>query len=54
MSGFTGDPIGYFSAPLKQMAGNVLDSSYSHDYENKLTWIDLSPIESMVNVVYIL
>jgi vacuolar protein sorting-associated protein 13A/C len=51
-SGLTGNPIGYFSAPLKQMAGNIQDGSHSHDYVNKLTSIDLSSTESMVNVIF--
>ncbi|KAE8055526.1 hypothetical protein FH972_012359 [Carpinus fangiana] len=42
-----GNPIGCFSAPLKQMAGNIQDGSHSHDYVNKLTLIDLSSAESM-------
>ncbi|KAA8522113.1 hypothetical protein F0562_012573 [Nyssa sinensis] len=37
-----GDPVGYCSAPLKQMA-KIQHSSYS----NELTWIDLSLTESM-------
>ncbi|KAK9984845.1 hypothetical protein SO802_034370 [Lithocarpus litseifolius] len=45
-----GDPIGYFSAPLKQIVENIQNSSYSHDYQSKLTWIELSSIES-VNMI---
>lgn len=50
MSGITGDPVGYFSAPLKQIAVNIQDGSYSLDYMNKLTWINLS--STTVNVIF--
>ncbi|XP_057978559.1 uncharacterized protein LOC131164992 isoform X2 [Malania oleifera] len=42
-----GDPIGYFSAPLLQMARNIHDILYSYDYLNELSWIDLLTTESM-------
>ena len=49
----TGDPIGFFSAPLKQMAGNIEETLYSDDYLNELTWLDLYAAEFMVNVTLI-
>nr|AFN89138.1 vacuolar protein sorting 13 [Mesembryanthemum crystallinum] len=39
-----GDPVGFFSAPLKHIV--ALESAYSHDYVNGWNWIDLSPPES--------
>ncbi|XP_042953951.1 uncharacterized protein LOC122290372 isoform X2 [Carya illinoinensis] len=42
-----GDPIGYFSVPLKQIAGNIQGSSDSDNYVTRLTWIDLSSTESV-------
>ena len=48
----TGDPIGFFSAPLKQMAGNIEETLYSDDYLNELTWLDLYAAEFMVNVAF--
>ncbi|KAJ8763967.1 hypothetical protein K2173_003749 [Erythroxylum novogranatense] len=41
-----GDPIGFFSAPLTEIAQN-LDSC---DYQNHLKWIDLSPAVSEITV----
>ncbi|XP_021892866.1 uncharacterized protein LOC110810873 isoform X2 [Carica papaya] len=38
-----GDPVGFFSAPLNQIA----ESSDQYDYVDGLTWMDLSPAESM-------
>lgn len=42
-----GDTVGFFSAPLNQIAGNIKESSYQFDYLNYLTWIDLSSSNSM-------
>ncbi|GAV77402.1 PH domain-containing protein/DUF946 domain-containing protein/DUF1162 domain-containing protein/Chorein_N domain-containing protein, partial [Cephalotus follicularis] len=41
-----GDPIGFFSAPLSEMAGNSQDILPHYDFMNNLTWIDLSSAES--------
>lgn len=41
-----GDPIGFFSAPLNQIAGNIEETLYSYDYLKDLTWIDLFSAES--------
>lgn len=43
----TGDPIGFFSAPLKQIAGNIQETLYSDDYLNELTWMELYAAEFM-------
>ncbi|KAJ0048722.1 hypothetical protein Pint_15724 [Pistacia integerrima] len=40
-----GDPIGFFSAPLNKIVGNVEDNLYP--YINNLMWIDLCSAESM-------
>ncbi|KAK9266873.1 hypothetical protein L1049_027132 [Liquidambar formosana] len=42
-----GDPVGFFSAPLKQIARSIQDSLNSYDYLNELMWIDLSSAESL-------
>jgi vacuolar protein sorting-associated protein 13A/C len=49
---FTGDTVGFFSAPLNQIAGNIKESSHQFDYLNYLTWIDLSSSNSMVNAAF--
>ncbi|GAB2273667.1 hypothetical protein Dimus_008449 [Dionaea muscipula] len=38
-----GDPIGFFSAPLKHIA--IVESSFSHFHWNEDSWIELSPPE---------
>jgi hypothetical protein len=40
---------------LSEIAITIEDSSYSHNFSNKLNWIDLSTEDSlsMVNAVYI-
>uniref|UniRef100_A0A6N2K527 PH domain-containing protein n=1 Tax=Salix viminalis TaxID=40686 RepID=A0A6N2K527_SALVM len=42
-----GDTVGFFSAPLNQIARNIQESSDQFDYLNYLTWIDLSSSSSM-------
>lgn len=42
-----GEPVGFFSAPLNEMAVDVEDYVYQDDYLNNLTWIDLCSTESM-------
>ncbi|XP_031385571.1 uncharacterized protein LOC116199374 isoform X2 [Punica granatum] len=41
-----GNAIGFFSAPLKQIAGNILDNIDQSSYFNKLIWIDLFSAKS--------
>lgn len=43
-----GDPVGFFSAPLNQIAGNIQENLNWGDYLNYLTWIDLSPAKYLV------
>ncbi|KAK6251014.1 hypothetical protein SCA6_005019 [Theobroma cacao] len=42
-----GDAIGFFSAPLNQIAMYVPDDSHKYDYNNSLMWMDLSLAASM-------
>ncbi|KAF8380627.1 hypothetical protein HHK36_028116 [Tetracentron sinense] len=42
-----GEPVGCFSAPLKQIAGSLQDISNSYDTTNELNCIELSSAESM-------
>ncbi|XP_050223282.1 uncharacterized protein LOC126673249 [Mercurialis annua] len=42
-----GDPVGFFSAPLNLIAVDIQDSLNESDYQNYLTWIDLSPAKHM-------
>ncbi|KAH7549714.1 hypothetical protein JRO89_XS13G0070800 [Xanthoceras sorbifolium] len=42
-----GDPVGFFQAPLDEIAGNVEDNLNQYDYVNNLTWIELCSAESM-------
>lgn len=48
MFDIAGEPVGFFSAPLNEMAVDVEDYVYQDDYLNNLTWIDLCSTESMV------
>lgn len=43
----TGDPIGFFSAPLRQIARNIEDNINSENSSDELTWFDLSSSESL-------
>ncbi|KAF2308991.1 hypothetical protein GH714_042439 [Hevea brasiliensis] len=49
-----GDPIGFFSAPLNQIAANIQENLNQCDYLNYLTWIDLSPAKISANIIVIL
>ncbi|XWS38677.1 hypothetical protein CRYUN_Cryun19dG0151500 [Craigia yunnanensis] len=42
-----GDAIGFFSAPLNQIAMYMPDDSHQYDYINNLMWMDLSLAASM-------
>lgn len=42
----TGEPVGYFSAALNQIAR-------TYDHLGEFTWIDLSPAESMVRILFL-
>ncbi|BFG31191.1 hypothetical protein CerSpe_174650 [Prunus speciosa] len=44
-----GVPLGFFSAPLKQIVGNIHDDSYAYDSVNKWTWVELSSPNSTGN-----
>lgn len=45
---FTGVPVGFFSAPLKQMVPNFEEHPDAYDHLNKWTWIELSSAENTV------
>lgn len=47
--GLAGEPIGFYSAPLKQIARELHASSQSSDSSHQLSWIELS--EPMVSVL---
>ncbi|PNY06054.1 pleckstrin homology domain-containing protein, partial [Trifolium pratense] len=47
-----GVPIGFFSASLSEIAITIEDSSYSHNFSNKLNWIDLSAEDSLSTDAY--
>ncbi|XWS49634.1 hypothetical protein CRYUN_Cryun12cG0020000 [Craigia yunnanensis] len=42
-----GDAVGFFSAPLNQIAMYIPDDSHQYDYINSLMWMDLSLVASM-------
>lgn len=44
----TGNPVGFSSFPLKQVAENIPDSLSPSAYFNKLSWMDLFSAQSMV------
>ncbi|KAK6935059.1 Pleckstrin homology domain [Dillenia turbinata] len=43
-----GDPVGCFSAPLKQIGRNILEGANPSDLFSELTWIELLPAKSLV------
>lgn len=47
-----GDAIGHFSAPLKQMTGDM--DSFNHSSDNKVTSIDLFPVKMVIVQSFIL
>ncbi|XP_037495569.1 uncharacterized protein LOC105636609 isoform X2 [Jatropha curcas] len=42
-----GDPVGFFSAPLNEIARTIQDDHNQYDYLNYLSWIDLSSAQHM-------
>lgn len=48
----SGVPLGFFSAPLKQIVGNFNDDSYPYDNVKKWTTIELSSANSMVKFLF--
>lgn len=48
MFDIAGEPVGFFSAPLHEIAVDVENHVYQDDYLNNLMWIDLCPTDSMV------
>lgn len=49
MLALAGEPIGFYSAPMKQIARELQASSHSFDSSHLFSWIELS--EPMVNVL---
>lgn len=47
----SGDAIGFFSAPLKQIAGNMLDNIDQSSHFDNLAWIDLFSAKSAVRMI---
>lgn len=48
----SGDAIGLFSAPLKQIAGKIPDNIDQSSFFNNLSWIDLFSAKSVVSMIY--